>query len=86
MNGEGRLGLRMSAPGTVVGSAPTDTSVVVEATIDGGVAQTVVLFGGAHGRPTYDGLDRAARDRPALADAVRPPRPLDHVGHADGAR
>ncbi|MGZ8734252.1 MAG: hypothetical protein ACXW1M_03625, partial [Acidimicrobiia bacterium] len=46
ITGEGELRLRMSAPGTSWASA-SGTSVVVETAIDGGVAQTFVLFAGA---------------------------------------
>jgi hypothetical protein len=54
ITGEGELRLRMSAPGTSWAS-PTATSVVVVASIDGGVAQTFVLFAGAE-KYTYTGF------------------------------
>ncbi|MGI8505593.1 MAG: neocarzinostatin apoprotein domain-containing protein [Solirubrobacteraceae bacterium] len=54
VRGEGLLELTMSAPGTTWASS-RDTSVVVQASVDGGQSQTVVLFAGA--RPfTYEGF------------------------------
>lgn len=53
-SGEGELWLTMDAPGTSWAS-PTDTSVVVDVSVDGGLPQQIVLFDGA--RPfTYTGF------------------------------
>jgi len=54
VTGEGLFWLEMAAPGTSWAS-PTDTSVVVDVTVDGGRPQQVVLFDGA--QPfTYTGF------------------------------
>lgn len=71
VRGEGLLELTLSAPGTSWRSS-RDTSVVVEAAVDGGPPQAMVLFAGA--RPfTYEGFTGPLRTgRHQVSVRVRP--------------
>jgi hypothetical protein len=77
LRGEGLLSLTMSAPQTSW-SSPVDTSVVVQARVDHGSWQQIVLFAGA--KPfTYEGFTGPLRSGRHVVE-VRIRRDLSHVG------